>query len=113
MATYVLGVPPSANALFYNARANGGRYKTRQYKAWIRGELAALVAQRARPVAGRATIKITVPNNKRRDIDSYLKATCDLLVRAGVLTDDRSDYVGSISASFADVEMMHVSVEGA
>lgn len=110
MTTYILAVPPSANALFTNVRGKGRR-KTAQYAAWIRGELKALIAQRAKPVGRRAVIKITVPNNKRRDVDSYLKGIIDLLVRAGVLADDRSDYVASVSASFGDVEQCHVSVE--
>lgn len=69
------------------------------------------MAQRAKPIGTRAIVKITVPNNKRRDADSYLKAVLDLLVRAGVLVDDRSDYVASATATFGDVAMCHVSIE--
>jgi Holliday junction resolvase RusA-like endonuclease len=46
-----------------------------------------------------------------RDIDGYTKSILDLLVRAGVLVDDRSDFVSSVTASFGDVEMCQVSVE--
>lgn len=38
MTTFVLTPPPSANAMYYNV-AGAGRRKTRQYQAWIRGEL--------------------------------------------------------------------------
>lgn len=110
MPIYTITVPPSANKLYANV-AGIGRVKTKAYKSWIRGELKALMAQRAKPIGRRAVIKIIAPVNRRRDIDSYLKATVDLLCRAKVLENDRSDYVASVTASFGDVSMCEVSVE--
>lgn len=63
MPTYVLTPPPSVNAMYYNV-AGAGRRKTRQYRAWIAGELKALLAQRATPVDGKATVKITLPKSR-------------------------------------------------
>lgn len=109
MPTYVLTPPPSVNAMYYNV-AGAGRRKTRQYQAWIRGELRALLAQRAKPVDGKATVKITLPKS-RGDIDNKVKPTLDLLVRAGVLPDDKQKFVSGISVSVGNVQMMHVQVD--
>jgi Holliday junction resolvase RusA-like endonuclease len=108
---FVLTPPPSVNAMYYNV-AGGGRRKTRQYAAWIRGELKALLAQRAKPFEGCATVTITLPKSKA-DPDNKIKPTLDLLVRAGVLKDDRSDYVSGVSVTVGDVQMMHVEVKPA
>lgn len=112
MTTFVLSVPPSANKLFWNLPGKGRR-KTRQYMAWQRGELKALIAQRAKPFEGLATVSITVPHHTRRDADNYAKPILDLLVRAGILRGDRSDSVRSISVSFSEVQCCHVKIEAA
>jgi len=109
VSTYVLSVPPSTNACYANF--GKARVKTKKYKAWIRGELAALVAQRAKPMLQTATVSITLPLSTRGDCDNRVKPTLDLLVRAGILRDDRSDYVNAVSVSFGAVDMMHVSIE--
>jgi hypothetical protein len=108
--TYVLAVPPSANNLFFNLR-KGGRRKTAKYSAWIDGELKALIAQRAKPVAGRVSVSITIPNGTRGDADNRIKPCLDLLVRAGIIPDDAGTYVGAVSLTFDKVDMMHVCVE--
>lgn len=110
MPVYVISEPPSVNSLYFNLK-NGGRAKTPKYNAWLASETKALKAQKCRPIEGRAVVKLTVPNNPRRDIDSYLKAACDLLVKAGVLVDDKFKYLASVSATFGDVQMCRVSVE--
>ena len=108
MPTYVISTPPSANALFHNRK--GGRFKTRAYTAWIKGELLALTSQRAKPVGVRAGVSIKLPRKTRGDCDNRIKPVLDLLVRAGILVDDRSDYVASVSISYDDVQMCHVCV---
>lgn len=110
MTTYVLSVPPSTNQLFVN-RKSGGRFKASKYRAWIKGELAALLAQRARPVTGRSAVTITIPKGTRGDCDNRIKPAIDLLVRAGILADDSSAHLGAVSMTFGDVQMMHVSIE--
>lgn len=109
MTTYVLAVPPSVNQMYANAK-RGGRFKTRAYKSWIAGELKALLAQRAKPLGSPAVISITLPLGTRGDCDNRIKPTIDLLVHAGILKDDRSDFVRSVSVSFGGVQMMHVEV---
>lgn len=98
--------------MYYNMPGKGRR-KTRQYASWIQGELKALIAQRARPFTERATVSITIPNHTRGDCDSRIKATLDLLVRAGILKDDRSDFVKAVSVTFGDVQCLHVKIEAA
>jgi len=110
MPTFVLSVPPSANALFFNVKGRGRR-KSHKYRAWIAGELKALVAQRARPVRGHVSITITLPKSTRGDASNRVKPAEDLLVRAGIIPDDSGKHVGSVTVTFGDVQMMHVQVE--
>lgn len=108
MTTYMLSVPPSTNSLFRYGK--NGRYKKAKYVSWINGELLALVAQRAKPFTGCASVSITIPKATRGDVDNRIKPTLDLLVRAGVLKDDSQAYVGTVSITFGDVQMMHVEI---
>lgn len=110
MPVYQITTPPSVNKLYANKRT-GGRVKTAAYRSWIRGCLKELLAQRAKPIGRRAKVVITLPKKTSGDVDGRIKSALDLLVRAGVLIDDRSDYVASVTASFGDVSMCEVSVE--
>lgn len=112
MTTFVLSVPPSVNAMYYNLSGKGRR-KTRQYREWLKGETAALVAQRAKPIEGRASVTITLPKGTRGDCDGRIKGTLDLLVKCGVLKDDSKQYLGSVTASFSassEDQMMRVEI---
>lgn len=109
MSTYVLAVPPSTNSLFFNVKGRG-RVKSTKYRAWIKAELLALIAQRAKPVTERASVAITIPKITRGDADNRIKPVLDLLVRAGILTDDGGKHVGAVSITFGDVQMMHVEI---
>lgn len=109
---FTLSVPPSANKLFANVHGKG-RVKASAYRAWIKGELNALIAQRAKPVGVRASVSITLPNTTRGDADNRCKATLDILVRAGVLTDDSRKHLASVTIGFGDVKMMQVEVTAA
>lgn len=104
-----LAVPPSTNKLYANAGRS--RKKTAAYSAWIRGELKALVAQRAKPVPIPVTISILLPDTMRGDASNRIKATEDLLVRAGIIPNDSKKFVRSISISFHSGPMMFVEVD--
>ena len=110
MTTYHLSVPPSVNQIFVNVPGKG-RVKSAVYRKWIKSELVALMSQRAKPVVGRASVSILLPRSTPGDIDNRLKGTLDLLVRAEILPDDSGKYVGALSVTFADVPLMHVTVE--
>lgn len=122
MPTFVISVPPSTNRLFANVRQQWarqagqapqkcrGRIRTKEYSAWIAGELKTLIAQRARPVQTPVKIEITRPSRCKSDLDNSIKAVVDLMVRAGVIPNDKPEFVHGISINFGDVESMHVSV---
>jgi len=107
---FSLPVPPSTNNLYVNAR--GKRVKSKQYADWITD--AGWAAKTA--VAGKERCKapylITyeVPTDKRRDLDNYLKAANDLLVRVGIIPDD--SLIDSLSISRADRSDMGVIIAG-
>lgn len=119
MPTYVLSVPPSVNRMFVNTRktvsSSGrrlpGRLKASCYRAWIAGELKALLAQRAKPVPGEVAIKLVFPARGKADLDSRIKASIDLLKRAGIIEDDGPKFVRALTAEFDDIEGMKISIE--
>ena len=89
MITVQIPYPPTLNNLFKNVRK--GRVKTDAYNAWVAEGLVALRRQRPEKHLGsfRATILLTRPDRRRRDIDNTVKAIMDLLKKAGVIEDDR------------------------
>jgi Holliday junction resolvase RusA-like endonuclease len=91
MFTVRLPVPPSTNELFVTFRQRGGieRAKTKTYKAWIEAAGWALNVQRPQPIKGHVSLDISVPLNRRRDLDNHLKALLDLLVGHSLIEDDR------------------------
>lgn len=109
MATFELSLAPAANNLYRNRRR--GRAKSALYRDWIRGELASLVAQRARPVEPPVAISVTLPERMRGDADGRLKAAIDLMRRAGVIEDDNREIVREIHVGFAAREGMQIVVE--
>lgn len=84
-----LPYPPTLNNLFKNAGARG-RVKTQAYNCWLQEALLILRAQRAPKHTGsfRATIVLTRPDRRRRDIDNTVKALMDALKKGGVIEDD-------------------------
>lgn len=87
--TFTLPVPPSANNLFVNVPGRG-RVKSADYKRWIND--AGWCAKTATVGKDRPglpyAISYEVPADKRRDLDNYLKAANDLLVRLAIIGDD-------------------------
>lgn len=83
-----LPYPPTLNNLFRNAAK--GRVKTDAYNGWLAEALVALRGQRAskHPGSFRATIILTRPDRRRRDIDNTVKALMDALKKGGVIEDD-------------------------
>lgn len=71
----------------------------------------ALIAQKAKPVLPPVSIHIVLPDTMRGDASNRIKPTEDLLVRAGIIPDDRKDYVRSVSVDFGRVQNMAVTVE--
>lgn len=83
-----LPYPPTLNNLFKNVRK--GRVKTDAYNSWLQEALLLLRAQRHVKHLGsfRATIVLTRPDRRRRDIDNTTKAILDALKKGDVIEDD-------------------------
>jgi len=95
---FTLPTPPSTNALFRNVRGRG-RVKTKNYKDFIAYGLLAIRQQCVEPVRGYVVLVIGVERkNRRADLDNHVKAILDVIVKAGVLEDDR--YVTALSLSW-------------
>lgn len=98
-----LPVPPSTNALYETGRKKDGtpyRRRSDAYEAWITMAGYQLNLQRPQPIIGKAKIEIACPRNGRRDLGNHEKAISDLLVKHGVLRDDR--YIEQITMRWHD-----------
>lgn len=87
--TLRLMLPPSANALFFNARK--GRVKSGAYRGWRNDAVRSIFAQSTAPreITGPYRVTIDLPLKMRGDIDNRMKAALDALVVANVLSDDK------------------------
>lgn len=83
-----LPVPPSTNHL-YSTGSHGKRFRSAEYEAWITMAGYQLNLQRPPKITGKAVIEIACPRNGRRDLDNHFKAILDLLVKHGIVRDDR------------------------
>ena len=84
-----LPMPPSVNALFLN-RASGGRARTKMYNEWIVEAGWRIQMQNVGMIAGPYEIDIKFARlSKRSDLGNREKALSDLLVKHGILEDDR------------------------
>lgn len=93
-----LPAPPSVNSLFKNLKG-GGRGKTQGYVDWISQCGWRLKSQRPRCIAGRVLVLISCERfSERADVDNVIKPTLDLIVKHGVIEDDR--FVDAVAASW-------------
>lgn len=83
-----LPFPPTVNSLFRNFAR--GRVKTGRYKNWIKLAYEKFINQVYGQISGRVAIKVLLfrPDQRKRDLDNYLKALLDFLVAQGVIEDD-------------------------
>ena len=87
---FELPLPPSVNAAYRNV-PGVGRVKTDAFKAWEREASLLVMAARQKPLESGEyglSMRFTFPN-RRGDLNNYIKAPIDLLVRAGLTPDDR------------------------
>lgn len=90
MLSFVLPQPPSTNKLYANAK-RGGRLKTHEYGKWIReaGWLAKTAcAGKPRPT-GNIAVEYLVSGSQHFDAGNLEKPLSDLLVRVGIIVDDK------------------------
>lgn len=97
-----LPICPSTNALFRNAGKR--RIITTAYETWREEAGYALNLHRVQPF-GRQPVQIEISVNEemRGDIDNRFKAPIDLLVKHGVIEDDRFVRRASIERVAASV----------
>lgn len=88
-------LPPSVNGAYANAPGRG-RFKTPEFRKWERAALPeCYLVQRGKVKPG-YRLHLVLPSNMRGDIDNRIKPTQDLLVKGGVLPDDR--HAAAVSA---------------
>lgn len=81
--------PPSTNNLYFN-RPGGGRAKTKRYRTWLNaaGWSVKAAVGAYNTISVPCCLGLQVPDDRRRDISNYIKATEDLLVHLQVIKDD-------------------------
>lgn len=89
-ATFTLTLPlcPPLNNLFANAPGIG-RVKSARYRTWLQAAGWTVAAARLKPVKGPIAVTIALPVAMRGDIDGRAKGALDLLVKHGLIDDDR------------------------
>jgi crossover junction endodeoxyribonuclease RusA len=83
-----LPFPPALNNLF--ATFNNRRIPSRRYKAWLAEAQTSLRAQRPGALTGafEASLILSPPDRRKRDLDGLAKAILDLLTKEAVIEDD-------------------------
>lgn len=102
---FYLPVPPSTNALF--VQRQGRRVKTNAYRAWISSAKGRITIGQIGPVL----IWFLIPENRRRDIDNYIKPLMDALVTYKAIEDDRCAIVRGICAHWYDGDEVEVTIK--
>lgn len=102
-----LPVPPSTNNLFMNVPGRG-RIKSSEYNRWLSDAGWLLKTQAWEKVCGHVAVTIRIPKKSKADIDNLIKPSLDLLVKHGVIDDDR--FVDSIHISRYPGEQMEMEV---
>lgn len=85
---FTLPIPPTVNNLFPTSRT-GRRYKSAEYTRWLTEAGWELKRQQPGHQAGQVRLIYLVPENPRRDLANHEKPLSDLLVKHGVIEDDR------------------------
>lgn len=106
----IKAIPPSLNNIYFNVPGKG-RKKTARYRTWINAAGWDVALAKPKLMVGPVTITILLNRpNKTSDVDNRKKALIDLLVRHGVLANDRQVQKSSIEWSDA-VDGCRVFVE--
>jgi crossover junction endodeoxyribonuclease RusA len=87
-AFYALPYPPSANKYWYHTKR--GEVLTEKARAFRHDVWGIVNEAGASKATGRleVSITLTMPDNRKRDIDNVLKALLDALQHAGAYADD-------------------------
>lgn len=98
--------------LSVNSAWQGRRFATKKYKEWTDACLFMLLDKKR--VDKPYKVSITFYQSKMQDIDSCIKMTLDVLVKAGILEDDR--YINELNVKKIvskerkiEIEIEHIS----
>lgn len=117
-------IPPSVNAMYRNNKDavpkgiytpsgnRRGRYKTKEYRAWIERAGWEIKAQNPTPVTGPYKLFLTLPRT-RGDPSNRIKSCEDLLVSLGLIPDDKHAVKVSVEVVDELRDFATVSVEAA
>lgn len=116
MLTYTLLGPPRTKKNHQRIlRGAGGKPTIAQSKEYIQYEKDCLWQIRSppRPLAGPVNVRCMyyMPTRRRVDLTNLLEATCDILVKAGVLDDDRATIVAAHDGSRVLLDRQNPRVE--
>lgn len=109
--TYDLpNMPPSANNLYFNVPGRG-RVKSSSYEDWLHQAGILIRRQGIARMTQRVDIVFSLEDkHPRRDASNAIKPLEDLLVKLGVLPDDRSKFVRSVTAKWAPIDGIRIDI---
>ncbi len=109
VCSFTCPLPPSINAAYKNI--SRGRAKTENYRLWEDMALFSLKSQKIKPVTGYCAIVYGFERrSKSADASNRLKLCEDILVRAGIIEDDRFVTATAISWIPHASELAHISI---
>ena len=108
MIEFTLPRPFSANKIHSTVRNR--RVKSRAYRLWIEECSLDLLRQRVKPFQTPILVDIDLPKGSRLDTDNATKPILDLLVRCGLIPDDRASYVRGTSAAHSEEPLTTIRV---
>lgn len=94
-----------------NKAWQGKRFKTRDYHDFER-DLLWLLPKNIAPITGRVELRFRfhMKNHKLSDWDNPIKSLQDVLVKSGIITDDRNVYAGMAQKVPGDRDWFEVMV---
>jgi Holliday junction resolvase RusA-like endonuclease len=95
----VLPLPKSLNNCFANNKHNGGRHKTKAYKAWQTVAIP-MLANVVAPSPCRVKITVIQKLRKNQDLDNLIKPLLDAAKIAGVFADDNCEFVRAVEITY-------------
>lgn len=107
MIEFVLPTPGSWNELYRFGQKR--MYKTAAYNSWMQRAVSWGMAQNVPTADGFVDVAYVVPQNRRRDIDNFLKPLNDFLEIIGVLKNDNKIRRLSISEEQRDDVLVQIT----
>jgi hypothetical protein len=105
LTLYLRALPPG------RLKAPEGPGNSAAYEDWLRAAVLTLRGQAKSRLSGRVDISIRLEDrHARRGASSCIKPVEDLLVRAGMLPDDRAPFIRAVKCEWAEVHGMVIEI---